>query len=86
MKQRLFICQQCGHTLTLPRAGMSLREAKSWFKYARCPVCKRALRVVERVPAPVMPAYIQPHLWREEPGERGSSDGNVRSTEQEKSP
>lgn len=86
MKPQRFICQQCGHALTMPRAGMSVREAKSWFKYARCPACKRGLRVIEHVPEPVIPAYIQTHLWSEEPGEQRSPDGNVRSTGQEKSP
>ncbi len=86
MKQRIFICQHCDHALTMPRAGMSLREAKSWFRYATCPACKRALRVVEHVPAPVVPAYTQPHLWSEKPGERCSHEDNVRSTGQEKSP
>ncbi len=80
MKQRIFICQHCAHALTMPRAGMSLREAKSWFRYATCPACKRLLRVVERVPAPVVPSYTQGHLWSEEPGERCSHEDNVCST------
>jgi uncharacterized paraquat-inducible protein A len=63
MKQRVFICQQCGHELTLPRVGMNLREAKSWFKYATCPACKRQLCIVEKVPVPVISTYTQPSLW-----------------------
>jgi hypothetical protein len=86
MKHQRFICQHYQHALTMPRAGMSLREVRSWFKYARCPACKRALRVVEQVPKPIIPAYTQPHLWSEESGERCSPDGNVRSTGLEKSP
>lgn len=63
MKQRVFICQHCGQELTMPHAGMSLREAQSWFKYARCPACKRKVHVVEQVPEPVVAAYTQPSLW-----------------------
>jgi uncharacterized protein with PIN domain len=70
MKQRVFLCKHCRHELKLPRAGMSLQEAKSWFRYSRCPVCKLELRVVERVPEPVIPAYTQSQLWAGE-GEEG---------------
>jgi hypothetical protein len=69
MKQRVFLCKHCQHELTLPRAGMSLQEAKSWFRYLRCPACKRELRVVERVPEPIIPAYTQPQLWAGESNE-----------------
>jgi hypothetical protein len=75
MKQRVFICQQCGHALTMPRAGMSLREAQSWFRYARCTACKRALRVGEQVPAPVISAYTQPSLWAEQIEEQSYATG-----------
>ncbi len=76
-QQSLFICQHCNHELAMPRAGMSLREAKSWFKYARCPACKHALRVRVRVLAPVVPTYTQPQLWGGEPGEGGTPKDNV---------
>lgn len=79
-QQRLFICQHCQHALTMPRAGMSLREARSWFRYATCPACKRMLRVVERVPEPVVPVYTQPQLWGEEPGEHSPLEHTVQSS------
>jgi len=66
MKQRVFLCKHCHYELTMPRAGMSLQEVKSWFRYSRFPACKQELRVVERVPEPVIPAYAQPPLWAEE--------------------
>ena len=69
MKQRVFLCKHCQHELTSPRAGMSLQEAKSWFRYSCCPVCKQELRVVERVPEPIIPAYIQSQLWAGESNE-----------------
>ena len=56
-QQRVFLCKHCQHELTLPRAGMRLQEVKSWFRYSRCPACKQELRVVERVPEPVIPVY-----------------------------
>jgi uncharacterized protein with PIN domain len=74
MKQRIFLCKHCQHELTLPRAGMSLQEVKSWFKYSRCPVCKREVRVVERLPKPVIAAYKQPPLWT-----AGGEDGSTAS-------
>ncbi len=63
MKQHVFLCKHCQHELTSPRASMRLQEAKSWFRYARCPACKQELRVIERVPKPVIPTYIQSQLW-----------------------
>ncbi len=63
MKERKFLCKHCGHTLTMPRPGMTWKEARSWFKYTTCPACKQALQVIEYVPAPVMPAYSQVSLW-----------------------
>ena len=63
MKQRVFLCKHCQHELTLPQVGMRLQEVKSWFRYLRCPHCKQELRVVERVPEPVIPAYTQAPLW-----------------------
>jgi uncharacterized protein with PIN domain len=63
MKQHVFLCKRCQHELALPRVGMNLQEARSWFRYARCPACKQELRVVERVPEPVIPAYSQAPLW-----------------------
>jgi hypothetical protein len=62
-KQHVFLCKHCQHELTPPRAGMRLQEVKSWFRYARCPACKRELRVIEQVPEPVLPAYTQAPLW-----------------------
>ena len=62
-KQRVFLCKHCQHELTLPRAGMRLQEVKSWFRYLRCPHCKQELRVVERIPEPVVPAAVQQPLW-----------------------
>ena len=70
MKQRVFLCKHCHHELIPPRAGMRLQEVKSWFRYLRCPACKQELRVVERVPEPVTPAYTQSPLWAGE-GEEG---------------
>ena len=64
-KQCVFLCKHCQHELTLPRAGMRLQEVKSWFRYSRCPACKQELRVIERVPEPVIPAYTQQPLWTE---------------------
>ena len=58
-KQHVFLCKHCQHELTPPRAGMRLQEVKSWFRYSRCPACKQELRVVERVPEPVVPADTQ---------------------------
>ncbi len=66
MKQRVFLCKHCRHELKLPRAGMSLQETKSWFRYSRCPACTYELRVVEQVPEPVIPAFTQPPLWTAE--------------------
>lgn len=63
MKPHVFLCKHCLHELTLPRAGMSLQEAKSWFRYSRCPACKYELRAIERVPEPPIPVYIQSPLW-----------------------
>ena len=65
MKQRVFLCKHCQYELTPPRAGMRLREVKSWFRYSRCPACKQELRVIERVPEPVVPAATQAPLWTE---------------------
>ena len=62
-KRRVFLCKHCQHELTPPRAGMRLQEVKSWFRYSRCPACKQELRVVERVPEPVVPAATQQPLW-----------------------
>ena len=69
MKQRVFLCKHCQQELSMPRVGMSLQEAKSWFRYSRCPACKQELRVVERVPEPVIPAYTQVPLWTAERNE-----------------
>ena len=63
MKQRVFLCKHCQHELTPPRAGMRLQEVKSWFRYSRCPACKRELWVIEQVPEPVVPAATQQSLW-----------------------
>ncbi len=79
-QQHLFICQHCDHELVMPRAGMSLREARSWFRYATCPACKRLLRVGERMLAPVVPVYIQQQLWGEESGERCSPENTVQGS------
>ncbi len=62
-QQRPFVCKHCGHVLNMPRAGMTLQEAKFWFKYATCPVCKGEVRVVEQVPPSVVATYTQPSLW-----------------------
>jgi hypothetical protein len=71
MKHHVFICKHCRQELTMPRAGMTLQEARSWFKYATCPACKRELRVREKVPQPVVPVYAQSSLWAGE--ERGEA-------------
>src|SRR5260370_21560863 len=63
MKQHVFLCKHCQNELPLPRAGMRLQEVKSWFRYLRCPRCRQELRVVERVPEPVVPAATQQPLW-----------------------
>src|SRR5215470_15270673 len=63
MKQHVFLCKHCQHELELPRAGMRLQEVKSWFRYSRCPACKRELWVIEQVPEPVVPAATQQPLW-----------------------
>ena len=63
MKQRVFLCKHCQHELTPPRAGMRLQEVKSWFRYARCPHCKHELRIVEKLPEPVVPVATQQPLW-----------------------
>lgn len=71
MKQQYpFICKHCQHTLLMPRSGMTLKEARSWFKYMTCPACKREVRVMEKLPPPVVPTYTQPPLW-----EGGWEDG-----------
>ncbi len=62
-KQRVFLCKHCQHELIPPRAGMRLQEAKSWFRYSRYPACKQELRVVEKLPEPVVPAATQQPLW-----------------------
>ncbi len=72
MKQHVFLCKHCQHELKLLRAGMRLQEVKSWFRYSRCPACKRELRIVERVPEPVVPAYMQSPLWTTKEEEQGS--------------
>jgi hypothetical protein len=79
MKHQKCICQQCGHELTMPRAGMSLQEARSWFRYARCPVCKLQLHVAAQAPKPGVQAYTQPRLWTEDPGEHGSHEHAAQS-------
>ena len=66
MKARVFLCKHCGHALTMPRPGMTWKEATSWFRYATCPACKHALQVIEHVPAPAVPAYTQVPLWTRE--------------------
>jgi uncharacterized protein with PIN domain len=71
MKQHVFLCKHCQHELKLPRAGMRLQEVKSWFRYSRCPACKRELRIIERVPEPVVPAYMQSPLWATKEEEQG---------------
>ena len=63
MKARVFLCKHCGHVLTMPRPGMTWKEAKSWFKYMTCPACKQPLQVIEQVPEPVIPTHIQALLW-----------------------
>jgi hypothetical protein len=62
-KQRVFLCKRCQHELIPARGGMSSQEVKSWFRYSRCPRCKQELRVVEKLPEPVVPAATQQPLW-----------------------
>jgi uncharacterized protein with PIN domain len=75
MKQRVFLCKHCQHELSMPRVGMSLQEARSRFRYSRCPACKQELRVVERVPELVIPAYTQAPLWTAESNEEQHATG-----------
>jgi hypothetical protein len=64
MKQPIFICKHGHRELTMPRASMTLKEAKSWFKYTNRPGCKRALQVIQKAPTPVISVYTQAPLWK----------------------
>ena len=49
--------------------SLQLEFSLSWFRYSRCPACKRELQVVEQVPGPVIPAYTHSQLWAAESNE-----------------